>query len=193
MEHETYEVRRGVAAGRWCLFLVIASMVLSVPGAFFQDNFYLQGLLSVVGLGILATYTMLLLGILKVAEETGDNRFINDVWVFIITGVVCGLILNVFYFPTLFSPSVLATAAIIMVVTFFLLGIYSIRLSKDFSKLNQSIGPFALKAARWYKISGWLIVTLILLPIGFLLSLVADYYTWKMLKKLPAPRIMDGK
>lgn len=177
------KVRLGKNAGIICLILSVLDLVMS----FFIDankpDIFTESIQFIISVGLTITYSLLLLGIYTIVKERNDQQFIKDIKNFLTITIIIGVIVAVTSFSRLITPTILITLAIVYFTLGVGAGIVAIRLAKDFQRLETQYGNYAHQASRWHKISGWLLATILLLPLGGLLSIIADYYMWKVLQQ----------
>lgn len=173
--------RKSGVATFWILIL---SFIIAFFLAFFQkkDTQLWADLISAIfTLVTTVTYTIFLFGVLDLAKRSSDLGFVKNTKIFIYLGVACGLIASVTSLSSLIPISILLLLLVPELVLFFALGVMAIRIAPNFKALESTVGIAAQRAAKWHKVSGWLIVSVVLFPFGLMLSLVADFYMWKVL------------
>ncbi len=175
-------IQRGEVAGVLCLiaFVInfIAMFVFGVGKSLRGDVVSL-----VIYLVVCITYTIFLISVNEIVKSVGNSIFTRRMrqffWAVVISCFFVSPLLIPILLPDLFEE--------IMVLVFILitsiLGIMSIRVAPFFDKFENDQNNYGRKTAKWLKISGWLQATVILSIVGGALSLVADFYMWKLVKQ----------
>ncbi len=176
------EIRRGVQAGLIYLIIILPHLLQSLLIGVSEN----QTPLLIVGvvLAIVAdiTYILLLVGVQALAKELRAERLVQN--------LQAGIIITAFMLPINslgsvfgnFSRVAAMSSLVASLIVMILYGIISIRLATDFKRLEGQLGASAHVISRWQKISGYLMVTVLFSVIGALLSLIADYHMWRLLK-----------
>lgn len=177
-------VKMGKIFGIVCAVLFLPGFLIALPIVLYPDNITFRIIAFALYIGIFVSYVLFLIGILAIVKERADNVFVRDIKAFILLSIVVGLIVSVTgSFDNLISPGLLIAFDILNIVLIMGVGIVAIRLGKDFKRLEDSFGKIATSAAKWHKISGWLMATIILSIVGVFISLIADIYMWLILKR----------
>lgn len=183
MDTNLRAVRRGKLHGLICLLLVVPYLFVTGARIFYPENLPLSLVEFLISVGIFVTYTFFLLGILAIAKERKNSRFIKNVRCFVLFYVLMLLLTLLSGFLSLDSAILALGFLVSLLILFVIFGILSIRLAKDFQELTTDYGEPARKAAKWNKIAGYLLISVVLTLIGAFLSLIADYYMWRVLQK----------
>jgi|SRR3989344_6001396 len=175
-------IRRGEIAGILCLVTSIASFIAAfVFGVGKSVTGDVVGL--IIYLAVCATYLVLLLAVQEIVKSVGDAMFAHRMRDLLVAMVISYFLLAPLVAP-LFVPDLLEKIfGLVAIVLIAILGIVSIRIAPFFDKLEGDRAEYGRKVARWLKISGWLMATVILSIIGVLASLIADFYMWRLVKR----------
>lgn len=177
-------VRMGKISGIVCAVLFLPGFLIAIPIVLYPDNITFRTIAFALYIGIFISYVLFLMGILAIVKERADKVFVKDIKAFILLSIVAGLLVSVTgSFDNLISPNLLLALDIFNIILIMGVGIVAIRLGKDFKRLENSFGKIATDAAKWHRISGWLMATIILFIVGVFISLIADIYMWLILKR----------
>ena len=161
------------------VFVVISLITQFTLPTIYAGAFWVDALLASVYVIICVSYILFLAGLRGLAKGSESVKYTNALSFFTWTTVIASIVSFPTFFPNLMPLFVLTALSLIFVVLLVVMGIASLKLAPGFSTISRN--PWTPKASMWLKISGWLMATVILLPIGALLSLIADYYMWKAL------------
>jgi len=174
-------MRRGEIAGILCLIAVVASFVAAF--VFGVGKSAMGDVVSlVIYVIVCVTYLALLLAVQEIVKSVGDVVFVHRMRVFLFVVVATYLLfapLTTPFFVPDWLEAILVFVAIVLTAIF---GVVSIRVAPFFDKLEGRRAEYGRKAARWLKISGWLMATVILSVFGAIASLVADFYMWRLVR-----------
>jgi len=180
LNNYTERVKYGTIAGYVMFAFVPVSTGVAILGYLYDAPVW-HWIGAAIAVVLVATYVMLLLGVKEVAEQVEDAKLASNLQILII--------LSVATFPLFALNAPLGTisgfagqvAGILSLVMLIALGLIALRLAKDFRRAQEVLGSTSKHAARWHAISGYLMVSILLSPIGLLLSLVADFFMLKLL------------
>lgn len=162
--------------------LVILSWVLQIAVGIYRpgDKWGLAVVTIFCMAAVAHTYLIMLDGITAIAQERQIETFIRSVLNFIRATIlsVVALIFSTLLDVISSDGSLALVSILIAVVPLVYLGIVSLEIAKDFKQLE---GQPAHRAALWHKIAGILMVSIVLIPLGILVSLLADYYMWRVI------------
>lgn len=133
----------------------------------------------VTSLALTFLYALFLDGVKEIAKISGNSAFKENVKLFYWASLVTGVIAAFLPPGPVLNPIVGVVFAVVLAVV---LGLVSIRISKGFKEIER-YGKYSSRAAKWHKVTGYLMVTIIFSPIGALTSLIADFYMWKVLSE----------
>lgn len=182
MNKDLATIIRAKNAGIVCLVIFILSIFVSIIAGTGKNIAF-----DLINLGIYAgvsiSYVVMLLGLKPISQEKNDQQLLNAVnqfiWVCIVFYVVSAPMLMQSFLPS----EVLKIFALLCLVIYAVTGVFSIRLGNNLKRLEVDYGRIAKNASLWSRVSGWLAVSFILLPLGLILSCVADYFMWRLLKE----------
>lgn len=172
-------------------YLTAAILLATIAGQLFlpiqfpDNGLIFEVFTTVMTLVITYTYFVMLKGVEVAAHDSADEyliaatkKFIQAVLVTCVGISFYGLLAYL-----LQNESFTLLLTIMVLGLLFWFGILSIKISKGFANVTDRYGKSARRAALWHKISGWLMVSVVLSPIGILTSLIADYYMWKVVSE----------
>ena len=166
------------------VILLISYAAQAYLGYKFPEETLWFSVVTAIGMIIvLYTYRTMMLGILAMAEESTDQNFILSTKSFIKTTIIsCLVIAFVMVVFELISTELVAFVSFISIVAMLVyLGMASLKISKGFTALEEKYAKTAKRAVFWHKITGYLLVSVILSIIGMITSLVADYFMWRLI------------
>lgn len=169
------------------VFILLISFIGQIALTVLLPEEFLLGQIFITVTTLLLTYTYLVLmrGISVIAAESKNEQFIKATKQYI-TVIISTSGILAFYGLAIVAISnslftFIATSLMLLCIT--LLGFVSLRIAKGFESIIPVYGKSARRATYWHKIAGWLIVTVILNSIGILVSLIADYYMWRVINQ----------
>lgn len=175
-------VNNGKNAGYLVLLFVLLEFPHALAGHLYDYTGFLQTLGFLVELAIGLSYVLVLYGVREVALQIGDKVLVRHldftVWLSVVLTPLAAA-------SPLLEPFSELGAQILLLITllvFGVVGVVAILLSHDFRRTQEQLGVVSKRIACWHAVSGYLMVTIILSPLGILLSLVADLYMWKLLR-----------
>lgn len=171
----------GSVIGIIYLLLWLPALYLSIVSSFFHTTFDAELANAVVGTFGNFCYLPILYALLKVSKERGERRFTIDLTLALIAAVAL-MVLGAIDFRELFAQWGALSGLIVFIVSWLLyipLGAINLRLATDFTRLAAEY-QYATKASFWNRISGWIMVTVVFAPIGSLISVIADYFMWRV-------------
>jgi hypothetical protein len=166
------------------LILVITFIIQGYLTYRFPDDTLLFAVISGVAMIIvLYTYRLMMLGILAMAEESKDQNFTSSTLGFIKATVIsCIVLAFVGIVAELIPTKVVSLISLISTVAMLVyLGVASLRISKGFTVLEGKYTETAKRTVFWHKVTGYLLVTVILSLVGLITSLIADYFMWRLI------------
>jgi hypothetical protein len=176
-------IRRGEIAGILCLIALVAMLIVTFVSGGAAKSVIGDLVALVIYLFVCVTYFVFLLAIQTIAKSVGDAVFVHRIRDFLAASIIGCLFMAPLMTPLLLPDSLEKILVLVSVVVVAILGIVSIRIAPSFDKLEGNRAEYGRKAARWLKISGWLMATVILSFIGIFVSLIADFYMWRLVKQ----------
>jgi|SRR3989338_6202328 len=176
-------IERGVFWGLIYLILIIPSMIVSFVAQWYPQGFVIKILSLVVSLGSLIAGILLYVGIWALGKKRRDQVLTKHLKVWFVLGATFLVWILLTSSNTILSSSIKLPLTFALIPLVISMGVFLILLGKDFKRLESDFGKPATRAASWNKISGWLMVIVLLSPIGALLSVIADYYMWRVLQE----------
>lgn len=187
-ENGIQQVKLGIKSGIITLVLVLISTILYSVAIFYPGR-GIEIIGSILSVATLIAYIVMLKGVRALAKEVPDESLDKNLkTVMILSGIA--ILPSVFISMPNVIPSMALVSMLAYIFVVFVAGLYSLKLSRDFRRLVDILGISSSKAARWHKISGWLMVTIIPLVLGIVLSFIADYYMWRLLRDRVKSRII---
>ena len=170
---------RARSMGVATLALFVLTLVLEAVKSIYPGVLPLE--LFVIAIGVLGcvAYALFVYGLVPMGMAQ-NSRIAKTGKLFAILSLVFGVVLTLITPPLVPVELIDMVVLPLMILTLFVFGILSIRISKDVKDFEPTLGTVAKRAALWNRIAGWLMVTLVLSPVGAVLSLIADYYMWRM-------------
>lgn len=169
------------------ILVIVTIVTLTLQAYFseaFSDNLMLFCIASSVGtLTIAYPYIRMLQGIEVIANESEDQFFILSTTRFIkITIIGTAVFVILIWSEWLLGEKMGSLLSLISTLGIMVyLGGTTLKISKGFLSLQPEYGKLAKQTSYWHKVSGYLMVSVILSIIGIVLSLVADYFMWKLI------------
>lgn len=180
--HEKQALDRGSRWGIFALLLLIPGMIVgAIPG--FEESVLLQAISFVIFILSSIAFILLVLGVRAIASGRKEENFLKNAHAFLALSLALCVVSAFVSFPDLLSPLMtffLFAGMIILIIGF---GVVSIRMGRDLKRLAPELGYYAEKASFWSRLSGWLIVTIVLGFVGLFLTLIADYYLWRLVQQ----------
>ena len=188
-------IKRGKTVGFYYLVVLLPLSIISgFATSIFPENTLLSLSNNFVFIVMTVAYFLFLWGVVVLGKNEGDETFVHHMKIFIWVSV--GLMIVPFilgFFLGLFAPSFsedpsshplfLVLTLVAAIVALAAIGVISLYLAKDFERMERSLGEDAREASKWFRISGYLTLSVILSPIAAFLSIFADYYMWKLLRE----------
>ena len=176
-------IKRGSFWAPIYLILFIPIIIISFLASWYPNNLVIEIIAFAAYWGSLIAGILFYLGVLALGKERKEEKLVKHMQAVILLSVVLVVLSVVVSLQGILSTTTQLILSIGYLPLFVGLGIVALLLAKDFKRLESDFGTPATKAASWHKISGWLLVTVILSPIGGLFSLIADYYMWRVLQE----------
>ena len=159
-------------------FVVQGYLTIILP----EKTLWLAIFTTLATLVVTYTYWIMLLGVATIAGETNNQTFIVSVKSFIRAVLVtCFVVAFVGLIIELQNNEIISLVLSIMVLASLVyLGIVSLKIAKGFKVVEAKYGKTVKRAIFWHKVSGYLMISVILGLFGVLTSLIADYFMWRL-------------
>jgi hypothetical protein len=180
------DIRHATSLGDRFGFYYFVVYAISAPLlvlGLFKTNILIESGTILFGTVANILFLCIVIGLIAIAEEKMDTKFAKNLKVLFVLTLIMTIIGAVFPFLGQSDSAIAVTALILILIVTFIIGVVRIRLATNLESLVGEYGDIAHRAGYWSKVSGWLTVSIILLPLGSLLWVMSNYYEWRIVQE----------